>query len=245
MTQKLYAEEKPLEKNCKSMRQKIKHISLLVDDYDKAIEFYTQKLNFVVIEDTILDENKRWVLIAPNKKSEFSLLLAKASTESQKTFIGNQSGGRVFLFLNTHQFEIEYRNLLEHNIKIIREPKSEPYGKVLVFEDLYGNLWDLIEPTTSIDEPFYTTAILKIKEETTIQNGKKALLELQKHTLTEVGNTLFTIQQSVENNNEFIVWESFVSKTEFINHLNSKHLKEFLALNLFEFVKGYETKLIQ
>lgn len=245
MIQKLYAVEKRLEKNCKSMSQKIKHISLLVDDYDKAIEFYTQKLNFVVIEDTVLDKNKRWVLIAPNKLSEFSLLLAKASTEAQKTFIGNQSGGRVFLFLNTHQFEKEFQNLLQHNIKIIREPKSEPYGKVLVFEDIYGNLWDLIEPKTIASENFYTTAILKIKVNEDIEKGKLALLELQKNTLAETGNIQFTIQQSVENDSEFIVWESFKNKTEFLNHLNSNHLKDFLALNVFDFIKGYETKIIQ
>lgn len=227
------------------MTQKIKHISLLVDDYDKAIEFYTKKLNFVLLEDTILDENKRWVLIAPNKFSEFSLLLAKASNENQKKFIGNQSGGRVFLFLNTTNFEEDYQILIQNNIKIIRKPKNEPYGKVLVFEDIYGNLWDLIEPIKTLDENFFTTAILKIKDSNTCEIGKSALIQLQKNTLAEVGNILFTIQQSVENECEFIVWECFKNKSEFLNHLKSNHLKAFLKLDLFEFVKGYETKVIQ
>lgn len=125
--------------------RKISHISILVDDYDKAIEFYTEKLNFVLLEDTIIDNNKRWVRIAPHKTSEFSLLLAKASNEVQKSRIGNQTGGKVFLFLYTDDFENDYQNLLHKNIKIIREPKTEPYGKILVFEDYFGNLWDLIE----------------------------------------------------------------------------------------------------
>lgn len=125
--------------------RKISHISILVDDYDKAIAFYTEKLNFVLIEDTIIDEDKRWVKIAPNKESDFSLLLAKASNEIQITKIGNQTGGRVFLFLYTVDFEKDYLNLLHKNVKIVREPKIEFYGKVLVFEDCFGNLWDLIE----------------------------------------------------------------------------------------------------
>ena len=227
------------------MSQKIKHLALLVNDYDEAIAFYTQKLNFEVIEDTVLDYKKRWVVIAPNKFSECSLLLAKASTETQKSYLGNQSGGRVFLFLETTDIEKDHQNLIQKNIKIVREPKTESYGKVLVFEDLYGNLWDLIEPVKTIATPFYTTAILKIKSSVAIEKGKKALLELQKQTLAEVGNTLFTIQQSVDNETEFIVWESFVNKSDFLNHLNSNHLNEFLALNLFELVKGYETNIIQ
>jgi quinol monooxygenase YgiN/predicted enzyme related to lactoylglutathione lyase len=227
------------------MNQKIKHISLIVDDYDVAIDFYTRKLNFLVIEDIVLDENKRWVLIAPNKFSEFSLLLAKASSEKQKSFIGNQSGGRVFLFLNTTNFEKDHKNLIQNNITIVREPKNETYGKVLVFEDCYGNLWDLIEPSQNVNENFYTTGILKLKDPKTIEKAKKALLELQKHTLNEKGNLIYTIQQCKENPNEFIIWESFVSQNDFFSHLNSAHLKIFLELDLFQFIKGYETKVIQ
>jgi len=129
------------------LKQKIAHIALVVDDYDKAIEFYTTKLHFELIENTILSESKRWVLIAPKGSTECSILLAKASTQEQKSRIGNQTGGRVFLFLYTDNFERDYNNLLINKIKIIREPSIEEYGRVAVFEDIYGNHWDLIEPT--------------------------------------------------------------------------------------------------
>ena len=128
------------------MKRKIAHIALVVKDYDEAIDFYVHKLHFKVIEDTVLSEKKRWVLIAPSIDSAFSLLLAKADGETQKAYVGNQSGGRVFLFMNTDNFDRDYQNLLDQKIRIIREPKEEPYGIVCVFRDLYGNLWDLIEP---------------------------------------------------------------------------------------------------
>ena len=127
------------------MKQKIAHIALLVADYDEAISFYVDKLHFDLIEDTALSETKRWVLVAPKGSLEFSLLLAKADGNFQKQSIGNQSGGRVFLFLNTDNFDRDYQNLMNNNIEIVREPKTEAYGKVLVFKDLYGNLWDLIQ----------------------------------------------------------------------------------------------------
>ena len=127
------------------MNRKIAHITLVVKDYDEAIDFYVHKLSFKIIEDTVLNEKKRWVLVAPSIDSSFSLLLAKADDEIQKESIGNQSGGRVFLFLNTDNFDRDYQNLLDQKIKIVREPKEEPYGIVCVFKDLYGNLWDLIE----------------------------------------------------------------------------------------------------
>ena len=128
------------------MKQKIAHIALLVDDYDEAIAFYTQKLNFTLIEDTVLSETKRWVRVAPKGSEECCLLLAKAANEKQSSRIGNQSGGRVFLFLHTDNFERDYQNLLDQKIKIVRKPSVETYGTVAVFADLYGNLWDLIEP---------------------------------------------------------------------------------------------------
>lgn len=128
------------------MKQKIAHIALIVDDYDKAIEFYTQKLHFKLIEDTSLSELKRWVLIAPKGAAGCNLLLAKAANNEQRSRIGNQTGGRVFLFLYTDNFQRDYQNLLDNHIKIIREPTYEEWGKVAVFSDLYGNLWDLIEP---------------------------------------------------------------------------------------------------
>lgn len=127
------------------MKQRIAHISLVVSDYDEAIIFYTQKLGFDLIEDTVLSATKRWVLVAPKGTCGFSLLLAKADNDEQQSRIGNQSGGRVFLFLNTDNFEGDYKNLLDNNVEIIRKPIIESYGKVLVFADLYGNLWDLIE----------------------------------------------------------------------------------------------------
>lgn len=129
------------------MKQKIAHIALVVDDYDKAIEFYTKKLHFNLIEDTTLSTDKRWVLVAPPGANECCLLLAKASNDAQKNRIGNQTGGRVFLFLFTDNIERDYQNLIHHNIKIVREKEKQPHGTVAVFEDLYGNLWDLIEPT--------------------------------------------------------------------------------------------------
>lgn len=126
------------------MSQFIAHIALVVKDYDEAIDFYTKKLNFDLVEDTELSEIKRWVLVAPKGSKECKILLAKAVGD-QVNAIGNQSGGRVFLFLHTNSFEKDYQNLIDQNIKIFREPSIEEYGKVCVFEDLYGNLWDLIE----------------------------------------------------------------------------------------------------
>lgn len=128
------------------MKQHLAHIALVVKDYDEAIEFYTKKLHFTLIEDTVLSETKRWVLVAPPGSEGCCLLLAKAAKEEQKTRIGNQTGGRVFLFLHTDDFARDYQNLLDQDIRIVREPSTEEYGTVAVFADLYGNLWDLIEP---------------------------------------------------------------------------------------------------
>ena len=126
------------------MNQRLMHIALVVADYDEAIHWYTQKLGFKLIEDTTLSEVKRWVLIQPPGEGSCQLLLAKAATEEQKSRVGNQTGGRVFLFLHTDDFERDHKNLLQKGITIVRGPSEEEYGKVLVFEDLYGNLWDLI-----------------------------------------------------------------------------------------------------
>ena len=127
------------------MKQHIAHIALVVDDYDDAIQFYTEKLNFVLLEDTVLSETKRWVLVAPKGSAECCLLLAKAATEEQKTRVGNQTGGRVFLFLETDDFHRDYNDMLGKGVSFARDPKVEPYGTVAVFKDLYGNLWDLVE----------------------------------------------------------------------------------------------------
>ena len=128
------------------MKQRIAHITLVVNDYDEAIDFYVNRLQFSLIEDTKLSETKRWVLVTPQGNSSCNLLLAKADGEQQDKFIGNQTGGRVFLFLQTDNFERDYQNLINQNVQIINGPRDEAYGKVLVFEDLYGNRWDLIEP---------------------------------------------------------------------------------------------------
>lgn len=128
------------------MKQKIALVSLLVSDYDEAIDFYTRRLNFTLVEDTKLGDTKRWVRIAPPGSTETCLLLAKAEGDAQKSRIGNQAGGRVFLFLNTDNFERDYQRLLDQQVTIVREPVTEAYGTVAVFADLYGNQWDLIEP---------------------------------------------------------------------------------------------------
>jgi len=128
------------------MYQRIAHISLVVEDYDKAIEFYTKKLDFQLLEDTKLSEEKRWVIVAPNGAKECSLLLAKAANERQAGFVGNQTGGRVFLFLFTDNFWRDFEKLKSREIKFVRPPQELEYGTVAVFEDLYGNMWDLVEP---------------------------------------------------------------------------------------------------
>ena len=130
------------------MNQSILHVALVVKDYDDAIEFYCKKLNFTLAEDTYqAAQDKRWVVVSPPGDSGTNLLLARASTPEQEKFIGNQSGGRVFLFLQTDDFWRDYHSMLEKDINFVREPKEETYGTVAVFEDLYGNLWDLFQPT--------------------------------------------------------------------------------------------------
>jgi uncharacterized glyoxalase superfamily protein PhnB len=130
------------------MSQQIGQIALVVSDYDEAIEFYTEKLHFILFEDTALSETKRWVVVGPAGPNGCRLLLAKATNDEQMTRVGNQTGGRVFLFLYTDDFYREYQNLIDKGIKIIREPSSESYGTVAVFSDIYGNLWDLIGPSS-------------------------------------------------------------------------------------------------
>ena len=129
------------------MKQYIAQIALVVSDYDEAIAFYTRKLHFSLVEDTVLSDTKRWVRIAPPDSSGCCLLLAKAASDEQLSRVGNQAGGRVFLFLHTDNFKRDYQNLLDQDVRIVREPSAEPYGTVAVFADLYGNLWDLIEPS--------------------------------------------------------------------------------------------------
>jgi catechol 2,3-dioxygenase-like lactoylglutathione lyase family enzyme len=128
------------------MQQDIIHLALVVRDYDEAIAFYTQKLNFDLLEDSYQPEqDKRWVVVAPPNSRGTTLLLAKASKPEQMPFIGNQSGGRVFLFLNTDDFWRDYNDMVAKGIEFVRPPKEADYGTVAVFKDLYGNQWDLLQ----------------------------------------------------------------------------------------------------
>lgn len=127
------------------MKRKIGAITLVVKDYDEAIRFYVDKLGFILVEDTKLNDTKRWVLVAPSNQIETSILLAKADGVEQEKAIGNQTGGRVSLFLHTDNFWRDYKNMKTENVSFLEEPREEIYGTVVVFEDLYGNKWDLLE----------------------------------------------------------------------------------------------------
>lgn len=128
------------------MKQNIVHIALVVKEYDEAIDFYVNKLQFELIEDTYQpEEDKRWVVVAPPNSRGVTLLLARASKQEQLDFIGNQAGGRVFLFLNTDDFWRDYERMKSIGIEFVRDPKQQVYGTVAVFKDLYGNLWDLLQ----------------------------------------------------------------------------------------------------
>lgn len=127
------------------MKQLIGSISLVVRDYDEAIDFYTRKLRFSLVEDRDMGEGKRWVLVSPPGSAETCLLLAKAATPGQESRIGDQTGGRVFLFLHTDDFWRDYKDMQANGVRFLEEPRHESYGTVVVFEDLYGNKWDLLE----------------------------------------------------------------------------------------------------
>ena len=127
------------------MKQSILQIALLVKDYDEALDFYVGKLKFTLVEDSLQSDLKRWVLIGPPGGSGCRILLAKAADDRQMEAVGNQSGGRVFLFLSTDDFYRDYHRMLDSGVKFVREPVAEVYGTVAVFEDLYGNLWDFIQ----------------------------------------------------------------------------------------------------
>jgi quinol monooxygenase YgiN/predicted enzyme related to lactoylglutathione lyase len=226
------------------MKQNLTHIAIVVDDYDNAIQFYTQKLNFTLLEDTKLSDTKRWVLVRPKGANECSLLLAKGANDEQISRIGNQTGGRVFLFLHTDNFKRDYQNLIDNNIKIVREPSFEDYGTVAVFEDLYGNLWDLIEPKKT-EEHFYSTGILKIKDLTKTDFTISQLRNLRNQTLLESGNVSFDIKQLKDDPTKIILWECFKNEKSFNDHINSKHLQDFIKLDLVELENGYITNNIE
>jgi catechol 2,3-dioxygenase-like lactoylglutathione lyase family enzyme len=126
------------------MKQTLAHIAIVVKDYDEAIAFYTNQLGFKLVEDTVLSETKRWVLVAPKNSDGCQLLLAKAANDEQASRVGNQTGGRVFLFLNTDDFWGDFNDYTTKGIEFVRQPVKEEWGMVAVFKDLYGNLWDLI-----------------------------------------------------------------------------------------------------
>ena len=128
------------------MHQSLAHIALVVNDYDEAIKFYTETLHFTLVEDKVMSATKRWVMVAPPGSTGTTILLAKAANEEQHSRVGNQTGGRVFLFLFTDDIDRDYKNLIDKKVTIVRELENQPHGKVVVFADLYGNLWDLIEP---------------------------------------------------------------------------------------------------
>ncbi len=127
-------------------------IALLVDDYDEAIEFFVGVLNFKLVEDTpIPEEHKRWVVVQPAGHGGAGIVLSRPRNEQQRAAIGNQGGGRVFAFVETDDFDRDYRNLCDQGVAIVKEPRSMPYGTVCVFADLYGNLWDLIQRRSDAD----------------------------------------------------------------------------------------------
>ena len=127
------------------MSQRIAHVTLVVRDYDEAIEFFTNAMGFELLEDTRLDRQKRWVLVGPKGPNGTTLLLAEAATQEQRSSIGNQTGGRVFLFLQTDDFWSDYHRMVDAGVRFKEEPREESYGVVAVFEDLCGNKWDLIQ----------------------------------------------------------------------------------------------------
>ena len=128
---------------------RIVSVAIVVSDYDDAIDYYCNALNFDLLEDTRMSDTKRWVRVAPKGSEGTCLLLAKAANEQQQAAVGNQSGGRVFLFMHTDDFQREYAHMKAAGVKFVEEPRYEEYGTVVVFEDLYGNRWDLIEPKAS------------------------------------------------------------------------------------------------
>jgi catechol 2,3-dioxygenase-like lactoylglutathione lyase family enzyme len=130
------------------MTQSLAQVTLVVREYDEAIAFFTQQLGFHLLEDTILGDGKRWVVVAPNGSPTLRLLLARASTPDEIRSVGNQTGKRVFLFLLTDNFWDDYRNMQSRGVKFLETPRKESYGTVAVFEDLYGNKWDLLKPAT-------------------------------------------------------------------------------------------------
>jgi quinol monooxygenase YgiN/predicted enzyme related to lactoylglutathione lyase len=226
------------------MKQSIAHVAVVVDDYDSAIEFYTKKLHFTLIEDSVISGSKRWVLVKPKGAKECALLLVKGIDAGQKSRIGNQTGGRVFLFMFTDNFNRDYQNLLDKNIRIVREPSPEVYGTVAVFEDLYGNLWDLIEPKKT-EELFYSTTIFRVKNTENLNIALSGLKELNSLTLLENGNVSFEILQTKDDPTKIIIWECYKSQKAFDEHVGTKYFQHFKEQELVEIENSYIAKNIE
>lgn len=224
------------------MKQSIVHISLVVKDYDEAIDFYTKKLNFELIEDIYQPEqDKRWVVIAPPNSDGTTILLARASKIEQEAFVGNQTGGRVFLFLNSDDFWRDYNEMISKGIEFVREPKKAEYGTVAVFKDLYGNLWDLLELHKKKEDFYYLTGVLKIKEKENISIAINELKKMQQLTVLEKGSIRYEIQQAITDPTTIIVWECYNNEHAFKEHLVSKHFQDFMKLGLVDIENGYST----
>jgi RimJ/RimL family protein N-acetyltransferase/uncharacterized glyoxalase superfamily protein PhnB len=213
------------------MNQRLAQIAIIVNDYDEAIAFYTQKLNFILIEDIVLSESKRWVVVKPNGEGGCNILLAKAANEEQRSRIGNQTGGRVFLFMHTDDLKRDYGNMLANDIEFVRQPSEEVYGTVAVFKDLYGNLWDLIQPKEKMTEfnfsPFpqlSTERLLLRSVQTTDANEIFALRsddKINKYIDRPRAKTIEDARQFIEkmlNNieNNLCLWWAITLKTESI-----------------------------
>lgn len=226
------------------MNRNINHITLVVKDYDESIHYYTKMLEFEVVEDTKINDKKRWVILKPKGKSNFSLLIAKAANKEQLKSIGNQTGGRVFLFMNTDNFDRDFELFNKNGVEFVRQPIEEPYGKVAVFKDLYGNLWDLIEPRKVQETHYYTTAILELKNNVDRDKALIALKKLEINSKNESGNVLYEIQQLKDVPDSFIVWECFKNENHFQKHLQTTHFKEFIKSDIFNFKKGYSADKI-
>lgn len=228
------------------MEQNIKLITLLVDDYDKAIEFYTTKLKFELAEDTERSSTKRWVRVTPKGGNGPDLLLAKADNEVQTNLIGKQGGGRVFLFLFTDNIKRDHKNLVENCVKIAQEPIVHEYGTVLIFEDLYGNRFDLIEPIkkTEITTTYlvkltdlsqneaFILAISKIRE--VLQKKESAQIDLQ---------SLSSINESKPDHTYSIVLK-FPSQAEYESFLKAEYFKELLESKLIIIEQSFTSEKI-
>lgn len=226
------------------MNQYLKHIAIVVDDYDEAIEFYTKKLHFSLIEDTYISDTKRWVLVQPKGINECSILLAKAANEKQKSRVGDQTGGRVFLFLCTDNFNRDFQNLKDNNIKIVREPSIEAYGTVAVFEDLYSNLWDLIEYKKREEAHFYTTSVYKLTDITKLESLISELKSLRELSMVKSGIISFDIQQMINDPTKIIVRECLEEVNSHNDHLCSLRLQALIKLKIIELESTYTSKNI-